>query len=108
MRRHKKEFNLLRGKKNVIQDLLCSLNVTEILKGQLYSHSQRLLDKETSRQQIEIFLTPFIYGTILLSEAHVAHWKRSTSCFCMWIRFMHKYSPILLFSHLPRHKKVLN
>lgn len=40
------------GKKNVIQDFLCSLNLTEIHRGQLHSDSQRRLDKETSRQQI--------------------------------------------------------
>lgn len=93
-----------RDKKYVIQDLLCSLSHAEILKEQLYSDRQRLLDKETSRQQTEILLTPLHNRTILPAEAHIANWESSTSWFCMWIHVLHKYCPIFLFSGLTRHK----
>lgn len=52
-RRHKKEYYFLRQKKkpkNISQDLPCSLNHKEMLKGQIYSDSQRPLGEEASRQ----------------------------------------------------------
>lgn len=61
MRRHKKEYNLLREKNNLIQDLLRSLN----LKAQLYSNSQRPLDKHQGCEYRyflhHLFMGPFFF-----------------------------------------------
>lgn len=82
MKSHKKEYNLLRGKKNAIQDLLCSLNLTAVFKGSFTA-------------------------TAVLLAAHIALWKRSTSGFAAGY-ISYKNGVMLLLPHLLRLKKTLS
>lgn len=107
MKRHKKEYYLSRGVKRMLFKTSCVLWISlKYSEGSFTVTAKDHLVKKHQGSKYRHFLYHSFMGPVFLNPCSPLEKKHFL--FCMWIHFLHKYSPILLFSHLPRHKKMLN